>query len=135
MINSVGIDLVEIIEFGRIIETCGRSFIDKTFTTNEIEQSLKAANRLDYLASRFAAKEAVFKAVAHYTTENTFDLRIIETLEEPDGFPRVHVCKELSSLLKQASISNIHISLSHDGGYAMAFAVAEKDSASSPQIQ
>jgi len=126
MVNSVGVDMVQISEMKRLIDISGDVFIKRTFSKAEVERSKRAANRAEFFATRFAAKEATFKAVAHFTKNKGFDLRIIETLEEPDGYPVIRVNNKLGALLEEAGISALHISLTHDGDYAMAFVVAER---------
>jgi phosphopantetheine--protein transferase-like protein len=125
-INSIGVDLVQISEMKRLIDISGDAFINRTFTRGEVQRSEEASNKAEYFATRFAAKEAVFKAIAHFTKEKTFDLRIIETLEEPDGYPFIRINDALHALLEEAGISALHLSLTHDGDYAMAFVAADR---------
>ena len=87
MIRGIGVDMTEIKEVRRLAEVSGEAFIERTFTEREREASLKTADRWEYLAARFASKEAVFKALAHLTKERSFDFRKIETLNWDDGRP------------------------------------------------
>ncbi len=125
MIQGIGVDLTEIKELKRLTETMGEAFTERTFTEREREASLKAADRWEYLASRFAAKEAVFKAIAHLTGERTFDFREIETRNHEDGSPYVILPPELQKEIEAAGIDRIHISLTHEKEYACAFVIAE----------
>lgn len=126
MINSVGVDLVQISEIQRLMNTFGDEFINHTFTEEEVRHSRKASNQAEFLATRFAAKEAAFKAVAHFTKAKDFDLRIIETLDEPDGYPVIQTNGKLRALLDEAGIATLHVSLTHEGDSAMAFVIAER---------
>lgn len=128
MILGIGVDLCSISAIVRLLEDekLQGSFAAHTFTPREIAA---AANRPDpaaYYASRFAAKEAVFKAVAPLTKEKGFDLRLVEVLNAPDGSPYVSMTDALTPILQSAGIGRLHISLTDEGDYALAFVVAEK---------
>lgn len=126
MINSAGVDLVQISEIQRLMDTFGDEFINDHFTEAEISQSRKAANQAEFLATRFAAKEAAFKAVAHFTRARDFDFRIVETLDEPDGYPVIQTGGEFKAVLDEAGITALHVSLAHEGDYAIAFVIAQR---------
>ena len=126
MVNSIGVDMVQISEMKRLMDISGEVFIRRTFTKREVERSERAVNKAEFFATRFAAKEATFKAVAHFTKKKGFDLRIVETIEEPDGYPVIHVNEALKPLLEEAGITDLHVSMTHDGDYAMAFVVASR---------
>lgn len=125
MIQGIGVDLTEIKELKRLAETMGGAFTERTFTERERDDSLKAADRWEYLAARFAAKEAVFKALAHLTREKTFDFREIETWNHEDGSPYVVLPPKLQTVMKSAGVGKLHISLTHEKEYACAFVIAE----------
>jgi len=127
MIRGIGVDLAEIREVKRLAEVSGGAFIEKTFTEQERADSLKAADRWEYLAARFAAKEAVFKAVAHLLKERTFDFRKIETLNREDGSPYAAVTPMLQDIMAEAGVERLHISLTHEKEYACAFVIAESN--------
>ncbi len=127
MIQGIGVDMTEIREVRRLAETAGPSFIESAFTEREREGSLKAADRWEYLAARFAAKEAVFKALGHLTADRTFDFREIETLNQEDGSPYVVLTPMLRLVMAEAGVARLHISLTHEKEYACAFVVAESD--------
>ena len=76
-------------------------------------------------ASPKTVKEAVFKAVAHATRHGNFDYRIVETGHHADGSPYVEVSPALQKLLAEAGIRQLHISITDEGDYAAAIAVAE----------
>ena len=126
MVNSVGVDLVRISEIKRLMDISGDVFIRRTFTEEEVARSQEVPNKSEYFATRFAAKEATFKAIAHFIKDRTFDLRIVETLCEPDGYPVIQINDDLKPLLDEAGVAALHVSLTHDGDYAMAFVIAEK---------
>jgi len=125
MTRSIGVDLVQISEMKRLINLFGDTFINRTFTENEVCESRRSPDIAAYLSGRFAAKEAVFKAVAHFTEQKGFDFRIVETLSEADGYPMIHVSEKLQALLDEAGIGTLLVSLSTDGDYAIATVLAE----------
>ena len=117
--------MTEIKEVRRLAEVSVEAFIERTFTEREREDSIKTADRWEYLAARFASKEAVFKALAHLTKERSFDFRKIETLNWDDGRPYVVFTPMLRALTEEAGVERIHISLTHEKEYACAFVIAE----------
>lgn len=114
MIKGIGIDTVEIKRMEKSLSI--DSFKTSVFTINEINN--EHGNKLEYYATRFACKEAVFKAINKYLK---LDLRTIETLNNPDGSPVVTI----SQNMKDAGITNIHISITTEAGLATAFCVVE----------
>jgi phosphopantetheine--protein transferase-like protein len=127
MVLGIGIDLVEIKELKRLVEDVGEAFVVKTFTERERKASEKAKNPSEYLASRFAVKEAVFKALAPLTEEKTFDFRKVETLCNEDGSPYIHLTPALKKMAEEAGVKNLLVSLTHEGDYAGAFVIAESE--------
>jgi len=126
MIRGIGVDAVNIGEIKRYIQDdfFGSAYVRRTFTPNEVLASSGAACPGTYYAARFAAKEAVFKAVASLTKSKSFDFRIVETLNEDDGKPYININNELRVLLDEASVQTLHISITTEGEYAIAFVVA-----------
>lgn len=108
MIIGIGVDSVDISKMNEAIKK--DSFIIHTFTENEIknEHGIKA----DYYATRFAAKEAVFKAI-----NQKIDLRKIETLNDKSGKPYVNL---------PDYDHKIHISITTESNIATAFCIIEE---------
>ncbi len=127
MVLGIGIDLTEIKEVKRLAEDVGEPFVSKTFTQREREISRTVPEPWEYLASRFAVKEAVFKALAHLTKEKTFDFRIVETLNHEDGSPYVKITPVLEKLMEEAGVKRLLVSVTHEKDYAGAFVIAESD--------
>jgi len=125
MIRGVGVDAVSISEIKRYMEIFGDPFINRTFTEKEVVVSRLSSRPEEYLATRFASKEAVFKAIAHFTKRKLFDFRVVETLNEPDGYPVVQMKGELLNLAKEAGITAIHVTMTTEKDFATAFVVAE----------
>lgn len=63
MVLGIGIDIIEIDRIKETIEKYGERFLNKVYTKDELDYCLKKNNKFQHLAARFAAKEAVFKAM------------------------------------------------------------------------
>ena len=118
MILGIGCDLVQ---SERVIKACEKgSFLRRYYTENEIAQ---ISERKDRSASDFAAKEAVAKVLGTgFGKVMPID---IEVLRNEAGAPYILLHGRAAELAKERGISVIHITLSDDGGYTQAFAVAE----------
>ena len=111
-----GIDMIEIERIKKSIEETDGKFCDRVYTEKEIEYcESKNIQRYQHYAARFAAKEAVFKAVS-LLLDNKYDIgwKDIEILNDTNGRPFVNI---LNSNIK---INNIDISISHCKDYAIA---------------
>lgn len=129
MIKGIGIDTVDITEIQRFIEQFGDVFLNRTFTEEEVRQAKqKGKQAAEYLAARFAVKEAVFKAVAPSTESKKFDFRIVETRNHEDGSPYVHINDDLQAVLDEAGVDILHLSITTETQYASAFVIAETQS-------
>lgn len=114
MIKGIGIDTVEIKRMEKSLNIKG--FLSSVFTSAEIDNC--HGNKEEYYATRFACKEAVFKAISQYLS---VDLRTIETLNRNDGSPVVTIKKEYLD----AGINSIHISITTEAGLATAICIVE----------
>ena len=112
-----GTDIIEINRIKESIESLGETFKNKIYTEKEIEYcESKKAQKYQHYAARFAAKEAVFKAVSPLL-QNKYDIgwKDIEILNDENGRPFVNI---LNKNIK--CIENIDISMSHCKEYAVA---------------
>ena len=115
-----GTDIIEIDRIKESIETLGEKFLNKVFTKNEIEYcESKKAQKYQHYAARFAAKEAVFKAISE-SLEDKFLLSWCdyEILNDKTGKPKVKIAK-----INQNAIEDIDLSISHCKQYAVATVV------------
>ena len=130
MVKGIGIDLVDLAEFRRICEgfeaSCERpcAFVARTFTAAELAQARTRHDACQYLAGRFAVKEAVFKAVAPLT-RGGFDLRRVECLDAASGQPQVVMDGALSEFYAEASVSSVLVSVTTETAYVEAIALAQ----------
>lgn len=108
-----------------MLESLPDGAIARMFTAQELASSRCDTNASEYLATRFAAKEAVYKAVAPLQEYESFDMRIVETRNREDGSPYVNINQDLSDVLKRAGVKHLYISITTEGNLAIAFAVAE----------
>ena len=102
---------------------------ERTFTPAELAQARSRHDVCQYLAGRFAVKEAVFKAVAPLTQEG-FDLREVECLDAPTGQPEVVMDGALSEVYASAGVSSILVSVTNETGYVEAIALAQQSGGS-----
>ncbi|MDP4146380.1 MAG: holo-ACP synthase [Bacillota bacterium] len=122
MIVGIGVDIIEIERIKEAIER-NASFINKVFTQNEIEY-LKSRNfRPEYAAGRFAAKEAISKAIG--TGFRHFNFRDIEIDRTALGKPIVVLKGKAKQFAQKRGKYKMHISISHDRNKAIAYAVME----------
>lgn len=132
MVLGVGVDMVTISEIARwwpenaaeVPDLSLDPFIRRTFTAAELAQARTRYNAPEYLAGRFAVKEAVFKALAPCTAEG-FDLRIVECVDDEAGAPRVCLTGALAPVLAEVGAREVLVSISNEGDMAVAFAVAQ----------
>ncbi len=118
----VGIDILAVERVSRLLrENAGIE--DEVFTAREIEYCARRARPDEHLAARFAAKEAVLKAIG---TGVARGLRWtdVEILRDGAGRPRVELHGRAAALAGAQGISEIDVSLSHSGGLAVAQAAA-----------
>ena len=115
MIVGVGVDVVEVVRLERALERTP-SLRDRLFTADE-----QHATRIESLAARFAAKEAVAKVLG----APGLPWVEAEVVTEDSGRPVLVVRGEVAEAAAAMGIVRWHLSLSHDGGIATAFVVAE----------
>lgn len=115
MIVGIGIDAVELARFER---TLARTPTLRIRLFAESERGLPVRS----LAARFAAKEALVKAIGYSTG---FGWQDVEIVSDDHGNPFFDVHGGLAELLVARGIDALHLSMTHDGGMAFAFVVAE----------
>ena len=115
MIIGIGVDVVDIARFGRSLERTA-PLRDRLFAPSERDLPLSS------LAARFAAKEALIKAVGDSSGFTWHDMVV---MSEPNGRPRLVASGEAERRLEALGVTSMHLSLSHDAGIASAFVVLE----------
>lgn len=122
MIFGVGTDLIEIDRIRQAIEKNPR-FLEKVYTEAEISYCQRKKNPWQSFAARFAAKEAVSKAMG--TGLGRIGLHDIEIVQKPSGQPQVVCHGAAEAFLLEHGLGNVHISLSHSAQFAIATAIIE----------
>lgn len=121
---STGIDIIEVDRVRKNIEKYGEKFLNKVYTESEIEYCEgKKIQRYESYAGRFAAKEAVFKAIS-WMLDGKFDVdwKDIEVINDKRGRPLVNVNNN-SKISNLEEIISIDISISHVKNMAVASVV------------
>lgn len=127
MIVGIGLDLVKIDRVRAIAERWQARFLDRLYTEAERRDCMKKAAPYASLAGRFAAKEAVLKALGTGWADG-ISWHDIQVLNDRAGRPRATVSGRVKTLMKRAGVTTIHVSLSHDTDYAVAEVVLTKNS-------
>ncbi len=111
--------VVERIE--RSLTRYGEAFVERVFTPGEAAHCRNRPHPAPSYAARFAAKEAVMKVLGKGVFEIPFTA--IETGADPDGRPTVTLHGKAKERGERIGLVSLDISMTHDGGMAMAFAV------------
>lgn len=115
MIIGIGVDVVQVSRFQRQLQRAP-GLRQRLFVPAERDLSLRS------LAARFAAKEAVAKALGAPAGMNWQDCQVAL---DASGAPRVHVEGTVAAVADSRRVRHWHLSLSHDGDLATAMVVAE----------
>lgn len=125
MILGTGIDMVEIRRVEDSVARFGERFLKRVFTAGERAYcEERGQGKAQSLALRWAAKEAVSKALGSGIRRGV-NFRDIEVTSDALGRPSVGLHGGAARVAKRKGIATVHLSLSHDGPLAVAFAVAE----------
>ena len=116
-----GVDIIEIARIRRVAERHGQRFLQRLYTEEEIAY---CRGRAPQLASRFAAKEAVMKALG--TGTRGVRWRDIEVVRRGGGAPNVRLHGTALAVAERLGINNLAISLTHSEEYAVALVVGER---------
>jgi holo-[acyl-carrier protein] synthase len=122
MVKGIGVDIIEIARVRRSIEQGGNLFLEKVFTPREIAYCTARQNAYQHYAARFAAKEAVSKALSTGWA-GEFRWKDVEVMNEPSGQPRIAFSGKLGETLNSASV---FVSLSHSDSHVVAMVVIEE---------
>ena len=126
---TTGIDIIEVDRIKKSIEELGDSFLNRIYTKNEIEYCNKSGvMKYQHFAARFAAKEAIFKAISEFISGREDAMwKDIEVINIESGKPVINVDKVKNNIKKTANnlkIESIDVSISHIKDYAVASVVA-----------
>ena len=118
---AIGVDIIETERVAQTIAKFGDRFLKRIYTDQELAY---CQGRVPSLAARWAAKEAVAKALG--TGVGDVSWQEIEIVNDPNKCPSVRLHGAATELAGRLKISEFAVSLSHTKDYAVAFVVGEK---------
>jgi holo-[acyl-carrier protein] synthase len=124
MIYGIGTDIVAVERFQRFIDTGNSAIIERLFTSDERSRCEQRKDAASCLAARFAAKEAFLKALGTGLRDGLSWLEM-EVSNDSLGKPALHLSGKAAELFQAHELIRVHLSLSHDGGNAIAMVVVE----------
>ncbi len=119
MFKGLGTDILSVARIQKSIDKHGESFLEKVFTAAEIAYCQKHSEAARHFCGRFAAKEAVVKALGTGFRDGVA-FHDIEVVNDANGKPSVQLVGKVAEIVGDG---NIHISISHCREYATATAV------------
>ena len=124
MIVGTGVDIIECSRIEAMISEHGQGFLKRVFTEEETEYCQRQRRPREHFAARFAAKEAVLKALGvGWTTGIAWNnVRVGRTAA---GQPVVTLVGGAAEVARKLGVSRVHLSVSHCKEYAIAQAIAE----------
>jgi holo-[acyl-carrier protein] synthase len=123
-IVGTGIDIVECLRIAQMIERHGELFITRVYTDAEIEYCTARKAATQHYSGRWAAKEAVLKALGTGWRRG-ISWRDIEIRNDRKGAPTVNLRAGARDVMEKAGIRRLHVSISHCRSFAVAHVVAE----------
>ena len=118
MILRTGVDLIEISRIDEVVARHGKHYLERVYTPAELEQCGK---RAESLAGRFAAKEAVSKALGCGIGDITW--KEIEVLGDEQNAPVLTLHGAAGQKAKELGLTNWSVSISHGQSLSVAFVV------------
>ena len=121
MIVGIGVDVVDIARFDSLVARRPR-FLARVLTEAERSHRDGTQRSVNSLAARFAAKEAVAKALGAPGGMRWHDC---EVLTDSSGRPSLRLAGTVAAAAERAGVTRWHLSLTHDGPVAIAYVIAE----------
>ena len=122
MPGGVGTDIVAVGRIAALIRDRGAAFTERWFTAQEIDYCAGKAVPSRHFAARYAAKEAVVKAMP-VSWDGPLPWRSIEIVNDPSGVPSVRLSGAILEAATRAGVGEISVSLAHCDEYATAIAL------------
>nr|WP_205664650.1 holo-ACP synthase [Ammonifex thiophilus] len=120
---GIGTDIVAVARVKRALGRWGDRFLNRVFTPGERAMGLGRRDALCFWAGRFAAKEAVLKALG--TGRQGISFREIEIVADGKGRPVVRLLGRAQLRAEELGVKEIWLSIAHEKGYAVAVAYVE----------
>ncbi len=124
MIIGTGVDVIEIARIGSVLERLKDRFIARVFTSAEQQFCNQHRDPVPHYAVRFAAKEALFKAIGTGWAKGVTWLDA-EVLRERQEAPALRLHGEAQRLSELMGVKKVHVSLSHSDQWAVALVILE----------
>tara|TARA_B100001063_G_scaffold206003_1_gene201204 strand:+ start:691 stop:1065 length:375 start_codon:yes stop_codon:yes gene_type:complete len=124
MVKGIGVDLIENIRFEKLINRYGDKFPLKILSESEYLEYIKTANKNSYLAKKFAAKEALSKAIGSGLYRNGIFPRFISISHTKLGKPFFKFSTEIRSYIHN-QYKNIQLSITDTKTHSIAFVTVE----------
>ncbi len=121
MISGLGVDSVEVDRIRKASKRWGKAFLRRLFTDREIKYCFSHANPYPSLAARFAAKEALIKAL---DAKALWKWKDMEVKRAGSGRPSVSLTGAALKFARKRKAGHFHISLTHDATRATAVVLA-----------
>lgn len=118
-----GVDVVDMADFSRLMNEQAGGFLDRYFTLGELATADEGGNRIERLASRFAIKEAVLKALGTGWGDG-IAFTDVEVVSQRTGAPTVVLHRRLVTIADEQGIVRWLVSASHTTAVAMASVIA-----------
>jgi holo-[acyl-carrier protein] synthase len=126
MIVGIGVDIVDVGRVKDLLDRYRDRFVRRVFTDVEAGYAKESVREAERLAGRFAVKEAVLKAFGTGKSQGIL-WRDVETIRGARGKPEVKLYGNAHSYMKKLKAGRIHVSITHDGGKAVAFVIIETE--------
>jgi holo-[acyl-carrier protein] synthase len=124
MILGVGLDVVETERIARALALHGRRFEERVYTAAELAECAERADRAQALAGRFAAKEALLKALGTGSARG-ISFQQVEVVRADGGSPAMSLTGPAAVEARRKGVRRVHLSLSHQPGLAAAVVILE----------
>jgi holo-[acyl-carrier protein] synthase len=124
MIAGIGVDIVDVARVEDLLARYRDRFVRRLFTDVEAGYASGSVRMAERLAGRFAVKEAVLKALGTGKSQGIL-WRDVETIRGPMGRPEVKLYGNALNYMKKLNGDRIFVSITHDGGKAVAFVIIE----------
>ena len=122
MIFGIGTDVVQAARIGRSLERFGRHFVERLLLDDELVLFERAKNPVRFLAMRFAAKEAVVKAMGTGFANGMW-VRDVGVVPNRLGQPQVIYSARGEAMCEKLGVGEGHLSLTDEAGLVVAVAV------------
>ncbi len=124
MIKGIGTDLVRTSRIANSLERFGERFAEKILASGEMTDFKSSNDKVKFLSKRFAAKEAVAKALGTGMGAGVH-FKLIEVTHKPSGSPAVVLLGAAQERASKLGVTHVYLSVTDEEGLAQAFSVIE----------